>query len=290
MLEKSGVYKITNIINGKIYVGGAVCFRVRWGQHKYKLKNDKHHSIHLQRSWDKYGEENFVFKILEIVEDKEKLLKREQHWLDKTECCKREFGYNICSTAGSQLGYKHTEEARHKMSNSHKELYKNGYVSSNLGKKHTKKSKKKMSLALSGKNHPIYGKNHSKKTKKKMSKTHKGKIISEESKKNMSNAQKKLYENGYQHPMLDKRHTEEAKQKMSKAQKGKKHTAESKLKMSKETRGENNPRAKLTEKQVRIIKWLLKNSDMTQKEIGKIFNVDRTTINCINIKKTWKHI
>ncbi len=54
--------------------------------------------------------------------------------------------------------------------------------------------------------------------------------------------------------------------------------------------GENNSRAKLNELQVRIIKWLLDNTYMTRKEIGKLFKVKPSTINNIAIKLTWNHI
>ena len=52
--------------------------------------------------------------------------------------------------------------------------------------------------------------------------------------------------------------------------------------------GENNGSSKLTEKQVRIIKYLLKNSDLKQKEIGEIFNVSIAIISCIKLNKRWK--
>lgn len=48
--------------------------------------------------------------------------------------------------------------------------------------------------------------------------------------------------------------------------------------------------SKLNEKQVRIIKWLLKDGYLTQKEIAIIFNVDPTTISCIKRNITWKHV
>lgn len=63
--RKCGVYKITNIITNKIYIGSSNDIYRRWGEHKRMLKRKVHHSIHLQYSWDKYGCNNFIFEILE---------------------------------------------------------------------------------------------------------------------------------------------------------------------------------------------------------------------------------
>lgn len=118
MLKLSGVYKIENTLNGKIYVGSAVDFDSRWRQHLYQLGNNKHHSVKLQRAWNKYGGEAFVFLPLEVVEDMDQLLAREQHWLDELKAVK--CGYNICSIAGNTLGLPMSEENKIKMSKLHK--------------------------------------------------------------------------------------------------------------------------------------------------------------------------
>jgi group I intron endonuclease len=95
------VYKIRNIINNDCYYGSSIDVDDRWYKHKYFLKNDKHWNIHLQRAWNKYGEENFVFEIVEEALDKSNLLKREQWYLDNENC-----RYNISRSAtGGNLGY-----------------------------------------------------------------------------------------------------------------------------------------------------------------------------------------
>jgi len=58
----SGVYQIINLINNKIYIGSAIDFESRFKRHKNSLQKGKHHSILLQRAWNKYGGENFEFK------------------------------------------------------------------------------------------------------------------------------------------------------------------------------------------------------------------------------------
>lgn len=64
-LDKQGLYLITNILNGKVYVGQArVNFATRYYAHNYGLTNNVHHNRHLQHAWNKYGKDAFVFSIL----------------------------------------------------------------------------------------------------------------------------------------------------------------------------------------------------------------------------------
>jgi len=63
-----GIYKITNTKNNKVYIGESNDIDRRWDEHIDKLNNNSHHSYKLQEAWNEYGEENFTFEILEIVE------------------------------------------------------------------------------------------------------------------------------------------------------------------------------------------------------------------------------
>ena len=69
ILTTSGVYQILCIPTAKIYVGSSLNISERWWEHRWDLRRGTHHSRYLQRAWDKYGEEAFVFSILEYVED-----------------------------------------------------------------------------------------------------------------------------------------------------------------------------------------------------------------------------
>jgi group I intron endonuclease len=93
-----GVYCIKNITNNKIYIGSSKHVEARWKEHVYLLENKKHHSVKLQKAWNKYGSGNFKFEVLETTEDKNLLFIIEQQWLDKTKSY--ENGYNICAYAG----------------------------------------------------------------------------------------------------------------------------------------------------------------------------------------------
>lgn len=139
-VDKSGIYAIINLINKKNYVGSAVSFSKRWGTHINQLRNNKHHNKYLQRAWNKYGEDNFEFSIIEIVEDTSMLLEKEQYWIDRLRVCDNEFGYNSLAIAGSPHGYKHSKETKIKMSQSQ------------TGRKHSDETKKKLSEAKSKEN------------------------------------------------------------------------------------------------------------------------------------------
>lgn len=102
----SVVYAIVNIVNDKHYVGQTYDNLKRFGEHLKTLRTGKHCNRLLQRAYYKYGEACFIFVTLEkcYVEN---LTIKEQYWIDTL---KPE--YNLAPVAGSQLGYKHTDEAR----------------------------------------------------------------------------------------------------------------------------------------------------------------------------------
>lgn len=129
----TGIYHIKNIINNKIYIGSAADFYERWHSHNHYLNSGNHHNVHLQRAFEKYGRENFIFEIIEIVEDKSKLIEREQYYIDTL---KPE--YNIRKDATSNLGIKFSIEHRAKLS------------AWQIGNKLSKETKYKISKTLSG--------------------------------------------------------------------------------------------------------------------------------------------
>lgn len=77
-----GIYKITNKINNKMYIGQSKDIINRWDKHKNELNSNKHKNDYLQKSWNKYGEENFDFEIIVLCEPAE-LNRLEKHYIDK---------------------------------------------------------------------------------------------------------------------------------------------------------------------------------------------------------------
>lgn len=109
-----GVYRITCISNGKIYIGSTLNFDDRWyknsSSHTKLARLGKHHSTHFQRAWDKYGESSFKFEIIETLTDPQQNILREQYWLDYYQSYDRSKGFNLQPNAQSSLGYKRSPE------------------------------------------------------------------------------------------------------------------------------------------------------------------------------------
>jgi group I intron endonuclease len=112
---KSGIYAIRCARNGKLYVGSAVNLVVRWKAHQNALAAQRHHSIRLQRAWNKYGRDTFTFEVVELVEP-ERLIEREQFHIDAYRSASPSIGFNICPKAGSTRGAILSDEAKRKMS------------------------------------------------------------------------------------------------------------------------------------------------------------------------------
>lgn len=107
---KTGVYCIRNKVNGKVYVGSAAhSLSERWKTHRLHLGRKTHPNRYLQAAWNKYGKDAFEFTILAKCSP-EWCLCVEQIHLNRLRASNREFGYNLCPTAGSQLGFKWSPE------------------------------------------------------------------------------------------------------------------------------------------------------------------------------------
>jgi group I intron endonuclease len=64
-----GIYKITNLVNDKVYIGESLDIYRRWDEHREDLNNNSHHSYKLQDDWNKYGEDNFKFEIVTVLNE-----------------------------------------------------------------------------------------------------------------------------------------------------------------------------------------------------------------------------
>lgn len=159
MKEKlTGIYSINNLINNKKYIGQSTDINARWYNHKYCLNNNRHSNDCLQKAWNKYGEKNFEFTILEICSE-EKLDEREQFYIKELNTLCRGNGYNLDS--GGNLHKSHSIETREKMSRSAR------------GRTCSEETKKKISQnrkgEMCGSKHFAYGKKLSNEQKEKIS-------------------------------------------------------------------------------------------------------------------------
>lgn len=150
----SGIYKIVNNMNGKIYIGSSINLTHRKTVHYSYLRRDRHPNKHLQFAWNHYGEEAFSFEVL-LYCDPHQLLYEEKQIIEETSCCDREIGYNISSEPTAPM----------------------------QGRRHSVESIKKMTVAKTRDKNPFFGKTHSEETKKKISSKKTGRKLDEKHKK-----------------------------------------------------------------------------------------------------------
>lgn len=173
----SGIYKITQLSNGRVYIGQTkMKFKKRFWHHIWKLNNDSHDNKFLQNAWNKYSENDFVFEIVESIDRNEDMNEKETFYIEeydsfnkgfnmtsggegKKNCPMSEYARNVVGSKNRNhmLGKSHTEETKRKMSiaqlNRNQKLTKEHAEKlrqSRLGTKHTDSTKKKMSEAKLG--------------------------------------------------------------------------------------------------------------------------------------------
>ena len=150
------IYKITNIVDKKVYIGQTINYNKRKNSHISHLKNKKHHNEYLQNSWNKYGEDNFIIEIIEECKITE-LDKKEKYYIDFYNSTNTTLGYNLVD--GGQVFREYSPELRKKMSEALKgrkfsELHKKRISKGQKGKIIKKESieKQKTTALLNGKN------------------------------------------------------------------------------------------------------------------------------------------
>jgi len=222
------IYIIINNINNKKYIGKRSC--------NCPIEEDKYmgSGVYLHRAYKKYGKENFTKYIMHICKDEQQALEYEESIIDTLDCINSNEYYNIAKGGlGGQKGIKRSDE-----------------------------TKRKISIANQG-NKNMLGKSHSEKTKKKISIAHKGKTLSEETRRKISenNGTKRpevrrklsIANKGLNNPMYGKsnkwgHHSEKTRKKISenhaKYWLGKTLSEEIKKKISKAKQGSNNSQAK----------------------------------------------
>ena len=230
------IYKITNTVNGKSYIG-----QTRQDAEKTRIPihlTGKGNQI-LKRAIEKYGKDAFTYEILHDGIIPEFLGDLEIEAIAKYDTVVPN-GYNL--THGGEGGIP-SEETRKKLSGERNHFY---------GKKHSPETRRKLSEAAKGrviseetrrklseartgeKNH-LYGKRHSTETRRKISEAGKGRVISEETRRKLSEAGKGRIP--HNKGVFGRQQSKETCRKISEGQKGKKLSEETKRKISEAKEG-----------------------------------------------------
>jgi len=214
------VYKITNKINNKFYIGRTKNFKERKRNHIRLLTNNKHHCIHLQNAWNKYGEENFLFEQFKIFntgldhDDLYLVKSLEQHFLDSYMISEHLYNTSKNTENFYLIGKEHPNFKSHP-----KEwVGEEGYL----------KLQQHYQRDFSGENNSFYGKAHSDETKEILrvkcpnygeKNGFYGRTHTDESKKLMS--EKAKLKTGDKNSFFGKTHSDESRDKISRGNKGK---------------------------------------------------------------------
>lgn len=181
-----GIYKITNTVNGKCYIGRTSNFERRWYLHRWKLNSNKCENQHLQNAWNKYSENAFEFSILELCDFKISG-EREKYWIEKYSKSCELYNMTIGGEGNSfpgelnpMYGKHHTDAVKSQISNKKIQYY----------KEHQ---------------NPMFNRKHTEDTKRKISVKNKGRVQSDAEKLKRTNTMRKLYrtDEQFKNKMLD---------------------------------------------------------------------------------------
>lgn len=183
--KDAGVYKLTCIVNGKVYIGKGIQINKRINRHK----NCKVGDGYLQRAILKYGWDSFTIEILETIDnfdktkDNEFLLEREAHYIRLFDSTDEHKGYNICKHSTDRTGFVMSEETKEKIRKANTGNPK--LIEANLGKVLSEDQKGKISESLLGKNKSKEHSDNISKGKKGKASKLKGRVLSEERREQM---------------------------------------------------------------------------------------------------------
>lgn len=194
----SAIYCLKNTINDKCYIGSAQKLNYRLWNHKHKLIKGSHANNILQNFVNKYGIDKIYFEVLEVIENVDDLITKEQYYIDKLKP-----SFNILKIAGSNLGVVMTQEQKDKISKRKK------------GVLHTEDTKRRISETMKGvpksKQHAAKvglkhkGKKITKEHKEKISKANKGNITTPKVNWDIVKEIRKLHSEGYKDKELSLR-------------------------------------------------------------------------------------
>ena len=180
----TGVYGIFNIKDDrKPYVGSAAkSIGQRWGAHLDLLRKGTNPNVYLQRAWNKYEEDAFVFEVIEVCNPSDCIV-REQHWIDTLRAFG--YGYNMCEKAGSRFGATLSENTKEKISVANSEKIVSTETRQRMSESHKGVTPSSESVEMMVENHWSRGED-AEEISERIAEAHRGTIFSKERKNNIS--------------------------------------------------------------------------------------------------------
>ena len=133
-----GIYRITNKIDGKSYIGKTgMNFGDRWDSHRSLLNAGRHDNPYLQNAWNKYGVENFEFAIVKVVENPDLLNDLEIKYIAEYKDAGLSYNLHLGGDGGYNLGKHLSEETKRKIGEKNRQNM--------LGRKASDETKQRMS-------------------------------------------------------------------------------------------------------------------------------------------------
>jgi group I intron endonuclease len=204
-----GVYKISNLLSGRYYIGYSTNINRRFTNHRRKLKQNCHDNIFLQRAYNLDGEDKFQYDIIHICDTEEEAKEIELQYLTDLTIRSMLYNLNYNNSGGDLLTHHPDKEAiREKILKSQNETLRKmtpeersqkygkfGDKNGMYGKTHTEEVRKNNAILKKG-NINFKGHKHTEETKQKLSEIRKNKNT------------------GEKNPFFGKHHTEETIQKI----------------------------------------------------------------------------
>lgn len=159
------IYKITNLIDGKVYIGQTTqTIDARIREHKKRIKSGR--DCPLYSAIRVFGWEAFSIEVIDKAATRTELNEKEVYWIAKYNCV-TPLGYNLTKGGSGTLGYRHTDKDKSKMRALKQGMYE-------------------------GENNPFYGKHHSKEQIEKWKSQRKGRQLTQTWKENISKTRKRI--------------------------------------------------------------------------------------------------
>jgi hypothetical protein len=289
-----GIYRITG--PGRVYVGSSDNIPRRWKTHRAQLRGNRHHNYRLQAAWNEHGEAAFSWEVVQVVADIAGLVTAEQSSLDAA--MRSGPVYNLALDVRTPAyGLVHTTESRLKMSAAARaaltpELLagrsKRMQGSGNPGSKLTEPIVLDICQRLMAGGHPVEVAVEFEVNESTVYQIRSGRIWTHIVTPQAVGTMMAVRQNGWDKRTVTDQHRERFSA-VGRANKGRPNSALCREVNSRRSRGEGNPKAKLTEAKVAEIKWLLADG-ARNKDLAASYGVSLNTIHRIKSGESWAHV